>query len=234
MKTGVYKITNIINKQCYVGISLNIFKRWNTHINNVYNDNCPESDKALYKAMRKYGIENFTFQIIEFCSENELQQKEIQWINHFNSYKDGYNETVGGDIGGFERGGDLHPNHKLTIEDVVDIRMRYGKLERKKTVYELYRNKIGKSGFDKIWNGETWKNVMMEVYTKENKQHHKINTGNLGATNGRALLTVEQVKDIRQRKRNGESIKTVLHDYKDVVSQKYLYNVWNEYTWKEI
>ena len=234
MKIGVYKITNIKNQQCYIGISSNVFKRWHTHINNIYNDKCPEKDKALYRAMKKYGVENFTFQIIEFCSENELQQKEIQWINYFNSYHNGYNETVGGDIGGFNRDGELHPNHKVTIEDVVDIRTRYGKLERRKTVWELYKNKIGKSGFEKIWKGETWKNVIMEVYTEENKQYHKMNTGNNGSSNGRALLTVEQVQDIRQRKQKGEPISEVLKEYENVVSARYLYNVWNGYTWKEI
>lgn len=55
----------------------------------------------LYSAMRKYGIDNFSFEIIEECSASELDEKEIWWIEHYNSciYNDnskGYNMTPGG------------------------------------------------------------------------------------------------------------------------------------------
>ena len=62
---------------------------WNKH--KALYDNC-----AIHKALQKYGIENFDFSILELCSENELDDKEIYWINYYNSYKDGYNETSGG------------------------------------------------------------------------------------------------------------------------------------------
>jgi hypothetical protein len=43
--------------------------------------------------MRKYGRENFSFQILEECSEDKLAEREIYWINKLNTYKNGYNET---------------------------------------------------------------------------------------------------------------------------------------------
>ena len=67
--------------------------------------------------------------------------------------------------GGEDNQGDSHPRHKLTKEDVIDIRTRYDNLERKKEVYQLYKDRIGESGFSKIWKGNTWTSIMMEVYT---------------------------------------------------------------------
>lgn len=86
---GIYSIQNKINNKRYIGQSNNIYERWNRH--KALYDNC-----AIHRALQKYGIENFDFSILELCSENELDDKEIYWINYYNSYKDGYNETSGG------------------------------------------------------------------------------------------------------------------------------------------
>lgn len=88
---GIYKITNKINGKSYIGQSNNIKRRWMEHKKYRY-----AKDKALYKAFEKYGLENFTFDIIEECSLKELDNREIYYIEKFNSYKDGYNETLGG------------------------------------------------------------------------------------------------------------------------------------------
>ena len=58
----VYKITNLKNQKCYVGITNNIENRWNTHKNCI---NCLKLKNPLYQAFRKYGLENFSFEIIE-------------------------------------------------------------------------------------------------------------------------------------------------------------------------
>lgn len=46
--------------------------------------------------MAKYGIENFRFEIVELCDEKDLDDREIYWIDYYNSYLQGYNETLGG------------------------------------------------------------------------------------------------------------------------------------------
>lgn len=106
--------------------------------------------------------------------------------------------------GGEDNIGDSHPNHKLTEKDIIDIRIRYNNLQRKKEVYEIYKDRIGETGFGKIWKGETWKHIMPEVYTPENKEFHLHNTGNKGSSNGRSRLTEEDVYNIRLRRKNGE------------------------------
>ena len=94
---GIYKITNQINGKCYIGQSTNIHKRWNNHRSAYQNQNAHEYNYYLYRAMRKYGIENFTFEVIEECKQSELNKRETYWIDYYDSYKNGYNLTNGGD-----------------------------------------------------------------------------------------------------------------------------------------
>lgn len=225
---GIYKITNNINKHCYIGQSIHIEKRWEEH-KNKYNWQ-RESNKLLYLAFQKYGLENFTFEIIEECNQEQLNIKEQYWIDYYDSYKNGYNLTCGGET----NFGENHPGHKLTEQDIIDIRTRYANLERKKNVYLLYNQRIGESGFNKIWKGETWKNIMPEVYTKENKDFHAHNTGNFGSQNGRSKLTEEDVRTIRLRRKNGEQLKVVYEDYKDKITKGSFKNVWSYQNWKSI
>ena len=61
---SVYKITNTINNKCYIGSSIHPAKRWRQHINLAQNPNSSGYNYPLYKAFRKYGIEQFTFEIL--------------------------------------------------------------------------------------------------------------------------------------------------------------------------
>lgn len=92
---GIYKITNLINNHAYIGQSTNIEDRLRRHKTRYKNPNAADYDKILYKAMRKYGIENFSFEILEQCSINELDLKEKYWIQYYNTFKEGYNVTQG-------------------------------------------------------------------------------------------------------------------------------------------
>lgn len=87
MTVGIYKITNNINNKSYIGQSRNIEKRWESH---KYSN----LDYPLYKAFRKYKIQNFTFEIIEKCSVESLNSREAYWIKY---YCPEYNQTAGGD-----------------------------------------------------------------------------------------------------------------------------------------
>ena len=95
---GIYKITNKLNGHIYIGLSKNIEERWKKHCQKYKNSNDKEYEKYLYRAFRKYGIDNFTFEVIEECEEKELRNREIYWISYYDSYANGYNETPGGEI----------------------------------------------------------------------------------------------------------------------------------------
>lgn len=226
--TGIYKITNTINNHAYIGLAVNITDRWAQHRNPYNHDR--EDTKVLYKAFEKYGIENFNFEVLEECSPEMLGAREKYWIAYYDTFYNGYNMTAGGET----HIGDSHPRHKLTEKDVIAIRTRYNNKERKKEVFEDYRDRIGESGFAKIWKGESWKHVMPEVYTQENKEFHLHNTGNTGSENGRARLTETDVKNIRIRRKNGELLSEVYQDYKDKLTKGSFSNVWTYQNWKNI
>ena len=88
-KTGIYKITNINNQMCYIGQSLNIAERWKQHIKRGVGAEAATRNK-LYPAMMEEGIENFTFELIEECDKNLLDEKEKYWQNYFNALTYGY------------------------------------------------------------------------------------------------------------------------------------------------
>lgn len=94
----IYLITNDINNKQYIGKTEyeTIDKRWKEHLRDYQKDRCKQ--RPLYKAMNKYGIEHFHIQAIEYILLNEdLVEKEIYWINKYNTYQNGYNATKGGD-----------------------------------------------------------------------------------------------------------------------------------------
>ena len=93
---GIYKITNNITNKAYIGQSTNITKRWQRHQKDCYDCNSSSYDYPLYRSIRKYGLDNFTFEVLEICSEDMLDEREIYWISYFNTYIDGYNQTLGG------------------------------------------------------------------------------------------------------------------------------------------
>lgn len=87
--TGIYKITNKINGKIYIGQSVNIERRWRDHKK-------ANADYPIHKAFKKYGIENFDFEVLEECPIRELNQKEQKYIIHFNSLvPNGYNIIFG-------------------------------------------------------------------------------------------------------------------------------------------
>ena len=232
---GIYKVINLKNNKIYIGKSTNIKRRWQEHCS--VSSWKKEPDKPLYKAIQKYGIENFNFEILEVCDKSKLGLYEKYWISklHAQDHNYGYNIKSGGNSDGFE-GDEKHPNHKLDAADVRDIRTRYANHERRHQVEKLYENLIGHSGFVKIWQGVTWSDIMPEVYTEENKAFHKSNCGCSGSKNGRAILNEEQVKEIRERRKRGEDWQAVYEaDYRKTgIKKSSFHNVWLGCEWKTI
>lgn len=82
---GIYKITNLLNHKCYIGQSIHVERRFSEHC-------FPSKTSMISKAIQKYGKENFSFEIIEECLEEELNDKENYWIDFYNSITpNGYN-----------------------------------------------------------------------------------------------------------------------------------------------
>lgn len=86
---GIYKITNIENNMCYVGQAVNIADRWKQHIKRGLGADPPTRNK-LYPAMLSTGVENFTFEIIEECDRDKLNEREDYWQDFFKAKEFGY------------------------------------------------------------------------------------------------------------------------------------------------
>lgn len=99
---GIYKYENLINGKIYIGKAKDIGQRKREHRYEADNE---RDNSIFHKALKKYGEDNFSFEIIEECEEEELDEKEIYWIEQYHSYikdplcKGGYNLTTGGDGG---------------------------------------------------------------------------------------------------------------------------------------
>lgn len=99
---GIYKIENLINGKIYIGQSIDIKDRFSSHKRIPSSSEEIKKHYPLYRAFNKYGLENFSFEIIEQCEKNQLNEREKYWIDYYHSYyKDplgnGYNLTTGGD-----------------------------------------------------------------------------------------------------------------------------------------
>lgn len=93
-KTGIYKITNQKTKECYIGQAVDIASRWKDHAKFGLRIDTPAGNK-LYKAMQEYGIWNFSWEVLEECPREQLDEKERYYIDLYDSYNYGYNQTRG-------------------------------------------------------------------------------------------------------------------------------------------
>lgn len=87
--TGIYKITNIKNQMCYVGQAVNIAERWRQHIKRGTGAEVATRNK-LYPAMYEIGPENFTFEILEECTADKLNEREQYWQEFYHAKDWGY------------------------------------------------------------------------------------------------------------------------------------------------
>lgn len=91
MKGIIYKITNKVNGKSYIGQTRYTLEfRWRQHIHK-------KDNTYFHNAIRKYGPENFTLEVLEECSTSNLNEREIFYIAKYNTFKEGYNLTTGGD-----------------------------------------------------------------------------------------------------------------------------------------
>lgn len=110
----IYKFTNLINNKSYVGKWTSsieyLYKRYKYEINS-------NSNRHIVNALRKYNFNNFKFEIIkESNNKEDLKLLEIHFISFFNTFKNGYNKTVGGDNGpGSRKGWKMSHEGKLKI-----------------------------------------------------------------------------------------------------------------------
>lgn len=128
--TGIYKITNLINNKIYIGQAVDIRVRFKTHEKydtpEKFNGSLTfeqQKNMPIHQAIMKYGLENFFFEIIEECAENELDEKEKYWINFYNcKVPNGYNIKDGGKDGASNLKGEECYLTQYKKEDIDEVK----------------------------------------------------------------------------------------------------------------
>ena len=90
MSCGIYKFTSKTTGLSYIGQSIDIERRHREH-------RIADDGYSFHNAIKEHGWDDFNFEILELCSPEKLNEKEQYWIAFYNSYKNGYNETPGGE-----------------------------------------------------------------------------------------------------------------------------------------
>lgn len=155
MSCGIYRYTNIINGKRYIGQSVDIEGRYKHHIRSSKED-IPKT--LIDKAIAKYGLANFRFEILEYCSKEELDEREIYWINYYYTFllrKDGlgygYNMSEGGSFGSepYNKGKHLSEEQKKKISISCSfykgtLHSQYGRHKSDDTKQKLRNANLGK------------------------------------------------------------------------------------------
>jgi group I intron endonuclease len=158
----IYKITNIITNKCYIGetVQSNPIRRWKQHIQKINKGNgCP----ALRDAINKYGLDNFKFEILIICFDEDRHKYEKEYIKKFNSQvPNGYNILDGGQYGGSRLGIKLSEETKNKVSE--SLKRFY---TENPNYYETFREKH-KEAMENvdlssaIRNSEKWKKAVQE------------------------------------------------------------------------
>ena len=150
---GIYKVTNKVNSKVYIGQSVDIGRRWRTHMT-------AKDDIYFHKAIQKYGVENFEWEVIEKCKKSELDERESYWIEYYDSFNKGYNCTRGGD----GNSGEGSPNWKGGISSDPE----YGK-----QWYETNKEELKKKQKEYYETNKEKRKEKMKEYSKEYYEENK-------------------------------------------------------------
>lgn len=93
-RSGIYKITNTLYNEAYIGQTVNMKDRWRTHLKKGLGIEAPSTNK-FYQAMKKYKPWNFTFEVLALCPKDKLNETEKYWIEFYQTDKWGYNSKGG-------------------------------------------------------------------------------------------------------------------------------------------
>jgi|TARA_R110000744_G_C19155733_1_gene539904 group I intron endonuclease len=132
---GIYKITSP-SKKVYIGQSRNIKKRWNDY--SVHKKK-QKDQTAIFYSLKKYGKENHVFEVIEECSLEELNEREIYYIEKYDSVNNGLNISRGGYYFWEVNVGKKHK--KETIDKMKEYWAENAKPRSKETIAKISKTK---------------------------------------------------------------------------------------------
>lgn len=245
----IYAIENKLNHKMYVGMTNNYKKRIEYHLYELRHNK--HHSKKLQRAFNKYGEENFEFLVLLETDKMEgLELKEKEFIKKFDTYKNGYNCS---------EGGEKLPNYKQPEKTRKALlkRNKGNKYSLGKKMPQSAKEKISKSNSGKrngmygrkhteeelkimsIKAKENWKNNYDKIYkkiseaNKSEKRRKEVSKQMSGENNIKSKLKEEDVIEIRKRYDNGEKPRFILKDFPQITKSG-LMKICLRKTWKNI
>ena len=171
----IYCYRNKINGKRYIGQTINPQQRKSAHISDS-----THIDTKFYRAVRKYGWDNFEYEILaESEDRNVLDKLEVDFIKSFNSIENGYNIRSGGEhptMGEETRKklqqANAFQNAELSEKEIIELRIAYLNYDSPSQIYnEKYKDRLHFNSFLNMWTGARYAYVMPEVF--EQRQGRK-------------------------------------------------------------
>jgi hypothetical protein len=195
----IYLAKNLLDGKCYVGQTKDFNERVKSHL-------CEALKGRGYKfhaAIRKYGKENFIFEIIEECEDEVTNERERVWIERFDSFKRGYNLTSGGDH--FEFSAETIQKIKEANSNLSD-EQRYirGSAFRGKHLSEEHKQKLREANKGKKpppHTPETLQKMSESMKGKNTGPKSEEHRRKLSEARGKWRLTEEQKKRIAENRK---------------------------------
>jgi group I intron endonuclease len=167
----IYKATNKINNKCYIGQTVKSLRtRKLSHINLCKNNRI----NNFYNAVNKYGWNNFKWEVLCECnSKEELDEMEFHYIKQYDTYKNGYNMTLGGDKGTYGWIPTKETRKKMSISKQNYVPWNKGKHLSEETKKKISKSKKGMVSYTKL-NEDDIREIL-DLYFK-----YKIKLKNVG------------------------------------------------------
>ena len=199
----IYKFTNKKNGKHYIGQTNNLQKRYNGHKSESFNPKASGYWLPFHCAIRKYGIENFSFDILEEImdgeSQNFVNEREQYFIQYYNSLKDnnGYNVTIGGDG---------CPKPPLSYEE----KLERSKLFTGKEIQDIQQRLLNDEEFDdieKIYSPKLKRTFLVNINTGTNFYNPDFNYPL--KKNAKSRFSQKEIQEIKTMIKQGLTYKTI-------------------------
>lgn len=232
--SGIYAFKNLITNEYYIGKATNMRGRTFKHLGSL--NKGEHYNKHLQSSWNKYGKENFELFIVEKCNTSLLDEKEKHFINFYDSFNNGFNQTLGGDgLKNYRHTEDAKckiskasKERKHTPESIEKIRKsKLGKKRPKDVIEKIAAKKRGQKisedhiqAMRKSTVGKKLSNERREklsIAAQNRKKPVKISPPN--------LLNENQKEEIKEILLSGQyrSISSIANQYK--VSRSQIYTI---------
>lgn len=203
----IYKYTNKINGKVYIGQTNNLQKRFNGHKSEAFNPKSKGYNLPFHCAIRKYGIKNFIYEVLEEIEDGESQDfindREIFFIDFYHSLttENGYNLTMGGDgcpkppLTYEEK---LSRSKLFTGDEIKDIQQRLLNDEEFDDIEEIYKPKLKRTFLVNINTGTNFYNPDFNYPLKKN---------------ARSKFSQKEIRAIKDRIKSGEKYSSIQKDF---------------------